>query len=148
MLGVRSLTAILVVSVMVGWGEGVEDLLPGDSSLHYSYEKSYGYSDHLHHLHHLHPHHQAPYQAYGHKHKYGHHEAGLGNIPSHPSHLIDNKKIMLQDMPRVTITLQDTILHISMTTQWSIHLLLLLHLTMDTFLILWTMWREKHLDMI
>ena len=70
MLGVRSFTAILMVSVTVGQGEGVEDLSPGASSLHYSYEKSYGYSDHLQHLH------QAPYHGY--KHKYGHHQSGLG----------------------------------------------------------------------
>jgi len=50
----------------------VEDLLPGASSLHYSYEKSYGYSDHHHH----HLHQPGPY--HGHKHKYGHHQSGLG----------------------------------------------------------------------
>ena len=73
MLGVRSFTAILMVSVTVGQGEGVEDLSPGASSLHYSYEKSYGYSDHHHH----HLHQPGPY--HGHKHKYGHHQSGLGN---------------------------------------------------------------------
>ena len=48
---------------------------------------------------------------------------------------------MMQDMPRVTITLQDTILHITMSTQYQYthHLLLLHHHTTDTFLILWTM---------
>ena len=59
--------------------------------------------------------------------------------------------MMMQVMPRVTITLQDTILHISMSTQsqYTHHLLHLHHLhTMDTFLILWTRWKEKHLDMI
>ena len=67
---------MLVVSVTVGRGEGAEDLLPGASSLHYSYEKSYGYSDHLH------PLHDAPYQ-HGHKHKYGHHQSGLGkSVPA------------------------------------------------------------------
>ena len=54
--------------------------------------------------------------------------------------------MMMQVMPRVTITLQDTILHISTSTHWCSHTLL--HHTMDTFLILSTMWREKHLDMI
>ena len=64
-MGVRSLTALLVVTVMTGQGEGVEDLIAGPSSLHYSYENSYGYTD-------LH----SPYHGY--KHKYGHHQSDLG----------------------------------------------------------------------
>ena len=65
MLEVRSLTVVLVA--MAGCLEGVEDLVPGSSSLHYSYEKSYGYTDH-----------HSPYHGY--KHTFGHHQSDLGKF--------------------------------------------------------------------
>ena len=68
MLGLRSVTVVLVVLVVSGEGvEGVEDLTAGPSSLHYSYENSYGYSEH-----------HSPYHGY--KHKFGHHQSDLGRL--------------------------------------------------------------------
>ena len=134
MLEVRSLT--LVVVVMAGCGEGVEDLVSGPSSLHYSYEKSYGYTDH-----------HSPYHGY--KHKYGHHQSDIGQflgsrqVQSSSSYLVS-----MQVTLAVITTPQVTTPNITTSFHSSSHCLHPLLSTMDTSLIPTTKSTERHLDMI
>ena len=134
MLEVRSLT--LVVVVMAGCGEGVEDLVSGPSSLHYSYEKSYGYRDH-----------HSPYHGY--KHKYGHHQSDIGQflgsrqVQSSSSYLVS-----MQVTLAVITTPQVTTPNITTSFHSFSHCLHPLLRTMDTSLIPTTKSTERHLDMI
>ena len=136
MLEVRSLT--LVVVVMAGCGEGVEDLVSGPSSLHYSYEKSYGYTDH-----------HSPYHGY--KHKYGHHQSDIGQF-------LGSRQVQSETSSSFLVFMQVTLAVITtplvttpnITTSFlsfshSLHPLLR---TMDTSLIPTTKSTEGHLDMI
>ena len=62
--------SLVMVMLLVGaQGEDL-DLVPGDSSLHYSYNHAYGYTDH-----------HSPYHGY--THKYGHHHAGASYAEGH-----------------------------------------------------------------
>ena len=136
MLGLRSVTVVLVVLVVSGEGvEGVEDLTAGPSSLHYSYEKSYGYRDH-----------HSPYHGY--KHKYGHHQSDIGQflgsrqVQSSSSYLVS-----MQVTLAVIITPQVTTPNTTTSFHSSSHCLHPLS-TMDTSLIPTTKSTERHLDMI